>query len=151
MSTAERVERGVRALITSAVVRNASIAEELGLSLVELQILNVLALSGGASTPSAIAASARVPKPTVSRLVRRLADSGYVRTEASPTDRRSTIVRVEEAKLAEVTARFARQQDAVREALAGMGAAEREAVARFFEAMMDEPGASPGQVSDQPS
>lgn len=130
-----RVEAGIRALITGGVLRNHEVAGRLGLHAVDLQALNLVDLAGGRMTPSALAAAMRTPRSSVSRIVRRLEDAGYLHRRESPEDRRSVTVEVDRARLDAVTAEYRRQSERLRAALDGFDAGEVAVIDRFVAAL----------------
>lgn len=135
MTDQQRIEWGVRALITGGVLRNHQVAARLGLHVIDLQALNLLALAGGQLKPSALADAMRTPRTSVSRIVRRLEEAGYVRRRESPTDRRSVTVEIDHDRLAAVTSEYRRQSDQLSEVLSAFTPADTAVIARFLESL----------------
>ncbi|MFD7308758.1 MarR family winged helix-turn-helix transcriptional regulator [Promicromonospora sp. NPDC059942] len=133
MSTKERIEHGIRALITGGVLRNHEVAPRLGLHVIDLQALSLVAMAGGRMTPSALADAMRLPRSSVTRLVGRLESAGYVRRRRSDVDRRSLGVEVDQERLAAVTDQYRQQSERVDRALSGCTPDEVETIARFLD------------------
>jgi DNA-binding MarR family transcriptional regulator len=133
MQPREHIEERVRALITGGVLRNHAVAQRLGLHVVDLQVLNLLALAGGRMTPSELAEATTTPRSSITRIVRRLTDQGYTVREDSSSDRRSSAVRVVPERLAAVTTEYQQQSAHLRDVLSRFTADESEVVARFLD------------------
>ncbi|WP_306360264.1 MarR family winged helix-turn-helix transcriptional regulator [Nocardia sp. CC227C] len=112
-------------------------AQRLGLHVIDLQALNLLAIAGGSMAPSALAAAMHTPRSSVSRIVRRLGEAGYVHRRESPTDRRSVTVELDHERLADVTAEYRQQSDRLARVLAGFDDDEVAVIVRFLDAVLD--------------
>lgn len=128
----QAVEAQVRALITGGVLSNHAVAEHVGLPVVDLQMLNVLALAGGALTPSQLADAMRLPRPTVTRIVRRLAAAGYVSTQPNPGDGRSKRVEVDTSRLRALEQEYRPQSERLAGVLEGFTGDEVATIQRFL-------------------
>ncbi|MFT4234211.1 MAG: MarR family transcriptional regulator [Microbacterium sp.] len=135
MTDHQRIEWGIRALITGGALCNHQVADRLGLHVIDLQVLNLLAMAGGQLTPSALADAMRTPRTSVSRIVRRLEEAGYVSRRESPTDRRSVTVEIDHDRLAAVTSEYRRQSDHLSEVLSAFTPTETTVIARFLESL----------------
>src|SRR5687767_3011664 len=87
----------------------------------------------GPLTPSELATRERVQRPTVTRVVARLEESGYVERAADPTDGRSCLVSVSPSGRALLEAIRGRKDAYLARRLAGLDAADREALDRAAE------------------
>ncbi|MPV51247.1 MarR family transcriptional regulator [Pseudactinotalea sp. HY160] len=132
-----RVEAGIRALITGGVLHNHEVAARVGLHVLDLQVLNLLAVAGGRMTPSALAAAMHTPRSSISRIVRRLEAAGYVHRTESRDDGRSVTVHVDAERLVAITGEYRQQSDALHRALAGVDDDEVGVIARFLEGLVD--------------
>lgn len=135
MTSSEEIEKAVRRLITGGVLANAAVAQGLRLRVVDLQVLNLLALEGGRMTPTSLAMAMRLPRSSVTRLVGRLVDAGFVHRVQSATDGRSKVVEVDGPRLNEVTLMYSDQRASVRAALNRFTEEERSVVLDFLSAL----------------
>jgi DNA-binding MarR family transcriptional regulator len=87
----ERLARGVRQSIASAILFNQKIADDVGMNLRDMQVLHLLDLHGP-STPRDLARWACVTTGGMTVVLDRLEKEGYARREPNPADRRSCIV-----------------------------------------------------------
>jgi DNA-binding MarR family transcriptional regulator len=87
----ERLALSVRQAIASAILFNQKVADDVGINLRDLQVLNLLDLRGP-STPRDLARWACVTTGGMTVVLDRLEKEGYVKREANPADRRSCIV-----------------------------------------------------------
>lgn len=93
----ESLVQEVRKFIAGAILFNDQVAQELGLNSTDLQCLNILELRGRAR-PADLARACCLTTGGVTVIVDRLEKAGYVRREANPEDRRSSIVRLVPAR-----------------------------------------------------
>src|SRR5579863_680518 len=83
----------IRQLIAGAILFNQRIADQAGLSLTDVQCVNVLDLLGP-STPGQLAACTGLSTGGVTVMLDRLEKASLVKREPNPADRRSILVRV---------------------------------------------------------
>jgi DNA-binding MarR family transcriptional regulator len=119
----EAVHRGLRALMTRAVVFNHQVAEHTGLNLTDLQCLGLLQLHGP-MTAGALARSTGLTTSAITAVVDRLERSGYASRETDPADRRRVIVRLDEKQV----------EDHILPLYAPKSAGKRQVLARFSDA-----------------
>ncbi|NNH75722.1 winged helix-turn-helix transcriptional regulator [Nocardia uniformis] len=150
MSSRQQVESGIHALITGGVLHNHAAAQQLGLHAIDLQALHLLAIAGGSGAPSALAATMRTPRSSVSRIVRRLEAAGYVHRRESPHDRRSVTVEVDRDRLAAVTAEYQQPSGRLAHVLATFNDNEVAVIVRFLDALLDHdvPPGAPAQPGE---
>jgi DNA-binding MarR family transcriptional regulator len=86
-----RLALSVRQAIASAILFNQRVADDVGINLRDLQVLNLLDLHGP-STPRDLARWACVTTGGMTVVLDRLEKDHYVKREANPADRRSCIV-----------------------------------------------------------
>ena len=89
-------------LIGEAILFNEGVAGALGVSAVDLQTFGVIARHGGAITPTEVRAQTGLPASTVTRVLDRLEQRGFITRNSVPSDRRKIAVEVVESKAAEV-------------------------------------------------
>jgi DNA-binding MarR family transcriptional regulator len=94
-------------LIGEAVLFNEGVAGALGVSAVDLQTFGVIARHDGAITPSEVSAQTGLPASTVTRVLDRLEQGGFITRSGVASDRRKIAVEVVESKAAEVAQHYA--------------------------------------------
>jgi DNA-binding MarR family transcriptional regulator len=94
-------------LIGEAILFNEGVAGALGVSAVDLQTFGVIARHDGAITPSEVSAQTGLPASTVTRVLDRLEQRGFITRNSVPSDRRKIAVEVVESKAAEVAQHYA--------------------------------------------
>ena len=95
----------------------------------------------GPLTPSELADRERVKRPTATRLIANLEESGYVARTADPSDRRSSLIAVTPEGRELMRTLRTRKDAYLAQRLAGLTAAERETLARaadLLERMLEE-------------
>ena len=119
-------------LIGEAILFNEGVADALGVSAVDLQTFGVIARHGGAITPTELRAQTGLPASTVTRVLDRLEQRGFVTRSNVPSDRRKTAVAVVEAKAAEVAQHYAGKIAQIKRLNARRPAAEVAAVISYL-------------------
>lgn len=137
MAARPSVESSIRALITGGVLRNHDVAQRLDLHLIDLQALNLLAIAGGQMTPSALAEALLTPRSSVSRIVRRLEEAGYVQRRESPTDRRSVTVEIDRNRFETVASEYQQQANHLARVLSTFNDNDIAVIVRFLDALLD--------------
>jgi DNA-binding MarR family transcriptional regulator len=94
-------------LIGEAMLFNEVVAAALGLSAVDLQTFGVIGRHDGPVTPTELSAQTGLPASTVTRVLDRLEQRGFITRSGVPSDRRKVAVAVVEAKAAEVAQHYA--------------------------------------------
>jgi DNA-binding MarR family transcriptional regulator len=94
-------------LIGEAVLFNEGVASAVGVSGVDLQTFGVIARHEGAMTPTEVSAQTGLPASTVTRVLDRLEQGGFITRSSVPSDRRKIAVEVVESKAAEVAQHYA--------------------------------------------
>jgi len=107
----------VRMLIAGVILFNEKVAARVGLNSTDLQCLHLLGLQGSA-TPGELARWASLSTGGVTVVLDRLEDSGYIRREPNPADRRSTIIRPVAARLHKLDAMYRAQGEGLARVLA---------------------------------
>ena len=89
-------------LIGEAILFNEGVATALEISAIDLQTFGVIARHDGAITPSEVSAHTGLPASTVTRVLDRLQQGGFITRSSVPSDRRKIAVEVVASKAAEV-------------------------------------------------
>lgn len=136
MSSRSEVSEGVglelRRLIAGVVLFNTAMAETLGMSPVDSQVLHLLGLEDGPVTAGRLGELAHLPSSTTTRVIDRLEARGYVHRVRDTSDRRRVLVHADEKKTRELEERYDEQTTALRMALDGLSVADLEAAHRFL-------------------
>jgi DNA-binding MarR family transcriptional regulator len=94
-------------LIGEAILFNEGVASALGVSAVDLQTFGVIARHDGPITPSEVSAQTGLPASTVTRVLDRLEQRGFITRSSVPSDRRKIGLEVVASKAAEVAQYYA--------------------------------------------
>ena len=94
-------------LIGEAVLFNESVAAALDVSAVDLLTFGVIGRHDGAITPTEISEQTGLPASTVTRVLDRLEQRGFITRSSVPSDRRKIAVEVVDSKAAEVAQHYA--------------------------------------------
>ncbi|WP_405494645.1 MarR family winged helix-turn-helix transcriptional regulator [Nocardia sp. NBC_00511] len=138
-----RIQISIRQLIARAVFVNDSIARQLGLRLVDLQVLNLMSLPDGPATPGDITEMTGLPSSTTTRVLDRLEAAGFLRRVSDPADRRKVSLELDTDRLADFESRYRelRSANAARQTL--YTEAELELVAGYLEQHVADPAGQP--------
>lgn len=138
----QQIELGIRQVIALAILFNYAVAEQTGLNARDSQVLGLVQIHGPL-TAGQIATMANLPSGTVTGVVDRLEELGFVRRERDPGDRRKVIVTVDHERVyRELGHHYVGQSERLRAVLAGYDADRLEVVAAF---LRDAIAAQPGQ------
>lgn len=130
-AAADRIVLEIRRFIAASIFFNARAAEQAGLGLTDMQLLNLLQLNGP-STPGSLAAGSGLSSGGVTVALDRLARAGYLRREPNPADRRSLLVRLLPGRMRRLERLYREVEADTRRLLATLSSADLEAVIRFF-------------------
>ena len=136
VTQADRVIIEMRKFIAGAVLLNARIAEKIGLTMTDVQVISVLQLYGP-STPSNLGAATGLSSGGVTVALDRLEKAGYIRRQPNPSDRRSLMIALVPSVLAKLAKFFEGANAGARKALATLPERDLDAVIRFFERMRE--------------
>ena len=140
-SGAERiaaVELAVRKFIASSILFNHQVAQRLGLGASDAQFMHFLQLHGPL-TPGRLAELSGLTTGTVTGVVDRLEDAGFVRRERDASDRRKILVTLDEEHLWRAMAPlYAGQAQSLATVAGRYDAAQLEVIAEFLERLVDE-------------
>jgi len=99
-----QVVREVQASATMAVFFHTTMAERIGISTIEEKTLHML--SSGRLTAGELSKRTGLANASITSLIDRLEQKGYVRRERDEVDRRKVFVALQQERFAELTARF---------------------------------------------
>lgn len=132
---AERLQRDIRYLIAFSVISNEQIARDVGLNSIDQQTMGLIELVGRPMTAGEIAALAKIPTSTVTRVIDRLVAAGYVDRTSDPNDRRKVLVEINRPKLQSLWKYYEQYALDMERANAQFTVDELETVARYLELM----------------
>ncbi|WP_306362867.1 MarR family winged helix-turn-helix transcriptional regulator [Nocardia sp. CC227C] len=128
-----RIERAIRQLIARAVFVNDVVARRLGLRMIDMEVLNLVAMPGGPASHGEVAGATGLPSTSVTRVLDRLEAAGFIRREPDAKDRRRIVLVPDRGRLAAFERLYAPLRDANRARNARYPVAELESVARYLE------------------
>jgi DNA-binding MarR family transcriptional regulator len=102
-----------------------------------LRFLIAAQRQGVPATPGSVAAHLGISPAAATKLIDRLEAGGHIRRGADPDDRRRTVIEVTESTRTSARASVGRSHARRFDAVAGLSPADRRAVLRFFDALMD--------------
>src|SRR5258708_34448379 len=129
MTTA--IKHSLRALRVQLAFLNLRVGAQLDLKDVDLDCLDLLA-SHGPLSPSALARRAGLHPATITGILDRLEQGGWVARERDPADRRGVVVRAVHQRNAELVRLYSRMNAALDQICAGYSEAELEVLADFL-------------------
>ena len=119
-------------LIGEAILFNEGVAGALGVSAVDLQTFGVIARRDGAMTPTEVSEQTGLPASTVTRVLDRLEQRGFITRGSVPSDRRKIAVDVVESKASEVAQHYAGKIAQIERLIARRTPAEVAAVVSYL-------------------
>jgi len=142
------VELAVRNLIANAILFNHQVAQRVGLGASDAQFMHLLQLHGPL-TPGRLAELSGLTTGTVTGVIDRLEDAGFVRRERDASDRRKVIVTLDEERLwREMAPLYAGQAESLAAVARSYDAEQLEVIAGFLEQLVRE---APSALSDLPA
>ena len=124
----------IRHFIAGTILFNQSVADRVGLSLTDMQCINLLELLGP-STPGKLAASTGLTTGGVTVMLDRLEKAGFVKRQPNPKDRRSILVKVNARKLQKVNSFYSGINQRLETFLSERSEAEIQSVIDFLSSM----------------
>lgn len=121
-----------RSLVAALMSYSAAEGRRLGLSMVEIAVLEHLQ-SSGELTPGQIGERLALSSGTVTGLIDRLERGGYIERARHPQDRRSVVIRPVGPQTAQVRDARGSMSQELSTLAAGLSEAEREVVVRYLE------------------
>jgi DNA-binding MarR family transcriptional regulator len=135
LSPADRVADAFRRAIAMIVLFNEQVAQRTGLSLTESQFMHLLGLHG-AMTPTELGRESGLASGTVTGVLDRLEELGFVQRQRHPSDRRKVVVVLDEARVnAELAPHYAGQAALLSGVTARFEPAELEVIADFLDSL----------------
>jgi DNA-binding MarR family transcriptional regulator len=112
MSSADSNGRAWRRLVAASVLFSEALAEQLRINPTDLKCVQLAAGEEG-MTPTRLAELAGITTGAITGVLDRLERAGIAKREPDPTDRRSVVVRIDEGRVAEISALYAPLLDAL--------------------------------------
>jgi DNA-binding MarR family transcriptional regulator len=119
-------------LIGEAILFNEGVASAMGVSAVDLQTFGVIGRHAGPITPTELSAQTGLPASTVTRVLDRLEQRGFITRSSVPSDRRKIAVEVVESKAREVAQHYSGKIAQIKRLNARRPAAEVAAVISYL-------------------
>jgi DNA-binding MarR family transcriptional regulator len=137
-----RIADAMRDVISDAVLTNERIARGYGINVVDLQTLGVIMREQRGLTPGEISQLTDQPTSTVTRVLDRLENAGFVHRAPDPSDRRRTMIHPDAERLLSADDNpYAAVMEGLVRLHAGFSPDELEVVARYLETMTAAPRA----------
>lgn len=128
-----RIQRAQQNALVNAVLGNERIAREFGLLVIDLQTLHLLVLRGNVRTPKQLSQITNLPNSTVTRVLDRLENAGYLRRVHNSEDRRRINIELIAEAIEPVNSRYEQYADTLNDANANFTEEELGIVARYLE------------------
>src|SRR5713101_1123055 len=125
------IKQSLRALSIQLSLLNHQVGAHLGLNDVDLDCLDLIARHGPLG-PSALALRSGLHPATMTGVLDRLEQGGWVARERDPSDRRAVVVRVRHERTAELMRLYAGMNSFMDEICAGYDEAELTVIADFL-------------------
>ena len=133
-----RIEMAVRAFIANAILYNHQVAHRLGLGASDGQFMHLLQVHGPL-TPGRLAELSGLTTGTVTGVIDRLENAGFVRRERDASDRRKVLVELDEQHLwHQMAPLYAGQAEILAEVAGSFDAEQRDVIADFLERLVAE-------------
>ncbi|SMX94388.1 DNA-binding transcriptional regulator, MarR family [Brevibacterium sp. Mu109] len=131
----KRVRAALQHQIVHAILGNELVARQHGLRVTDLQTLHLMVLRDDIRTPRQISTATGMPTSTVTKVIDRLEQAGYVRRAPDPSDRRKTRIELIDAAIAPLQTLYG-TLDSEFDAVSGQfSTAELDTVARYLDAV----------------
>jgi DNA-binding MarR family transcriptional regulator len=131
LDVAQRITRELRLLAIHTVAYSHQASSALGLSSTESEVVNLLGLEGS-RTAGEIARATGLSSGTITGVLDRLEERGYIRRERHHTDRRKVIITADPDALARVGRMFDAHEQTLASVLGDYEADRLENVAEFL-------------------
>jgi DNA-binding MarR family transcriptional regulator len=128
-----RIQKALQGALVNAVLGNERIAREFGLLVTDLQTLHLLVLREDVRTPKQLSETTGLPTSTVTRVLDRLEEAGYVQRAHDPQDRRRINIELVGDKIAPIIGRYGQYSDSLDLANADFSEEDLSVVARYLE------------------
>lgn len=132
-----QVRAALQRQLVHAILGNERVAREHGLRVTDLQTLHLMVLRDDVRTPRQISDTTGMPTSTVTKLLDRLEEAGYIRRAPDASDRRKTRIELVDGAIAPLQTRYG-NTDAEFDALSRrFDTSELEVVARYLDAVSE--------------
>lgn len=128
-----RIQRALQGALVNAVLGNERIARELGLLVTDLQTLHLLVLREDTRTPKQLSQTTGLPTSTVTRVLDRLEQAGYLRRSDDPSDRRKVRIELVDDKIAAISGQYDQYTDVLEGINSEFTEEQLGVVARYLE------------------
>ena len=142
-SARAKLDHAFRRVVLDAVLRNDAIAMRHGLQIIDGQVLNLLTLDERTWTPTEVGAATGLPSSTITRVLDRLEQAGFVRRVRDDHDRRRVTIQPLPEKVQAMYADYAEISRSTRDLAAEFSDTELDTVARYLEAVIDSGSSRP--------
>jgi len=136
----DRIQDALVRTIANVVVFNSQVAEQLGLGVSDMQFMSYLQQEGPLS-PGRLSELSGLKSGSVTGVIDRLEQAGWVHRERDESDRRKVRVVLNEERLNAAESPYAGQAANLRRVLDTFDPLELDTIARFLERLNDPPSA----------
>jgi DNA-binding MarR family transcriptional regulator len=144
------VELAVRNVIANAILFNHQIAQRVGLGASDAQFMHLLQLHGPL-TPGRLAELSGLTTGTVTGVLDRLENAGFVTRDRDPSDRRKVIVTLDDERLwREMAPLYAGQAESLATVAGSYDAEQLEVIAEFLQRLVREAPSAPSDLPADP-
>ncbi|WGW10518.1 MarR family transcriptional regulator [Saxibacter everestensis] len=121
--------------LVHAILGNERVAREHGLRVADLQTLHLMVLREDVRTPRQISDTTGMPTSTVTKLLDRLEQAGYVRRTMDPADRRKTRIELVAEAIAPLQTLYGNTDAEFDQLSRQFSSSELQVVVRYLEAV----------------
>ncbi|MGO1841025.1 MAG: MarR family winged helix-turn-helix transcriptional regulator [Canibacter sp.] len=132
-----RVRGALQRQIVHVILGNELVARQHGLRVTDLQALHLMVLRDDIRTPRQISTVTGMPTSTVTKLIDRLEQAGYVRRAPDATDRRKTRIELINAAIAPLQTLYGTLDTEFDAVSHQFSTAELDTVARYLDAVSE--------------
>ena len=132
-----RVRGALQRQIVHSILGNELVARQHGLRVTDLQALHLMVLRDDIRTPRQISTVTGMPTSTVTKLIDRLEQAGYVRRAPDATDRRKTRIELINAAIAPLQTLYGTLDTEFDAVSHQFSTAELDTVARYLDAVSE--------------
>lgn len=124
-------------MIPSLILYNERVAREVGIPLVDAQLLHALSLETEGLTPGELRELSAQPGSSITRSIDRLEGKGFVRRVPDPGDRRSVRVVADASAMASFAPHYAHLGEQMETLAEGFTVEELETIARYLRGLTE--------------
>lgn len=127
-------------VVADLIVFNQQVADRLGMGMTDMQVVGHIQREGGAMTPGRLAELTGLSTGTITGVLDRLENAGFIRRERDPGDRRRVLLHVEATRLQrDVAPLYAAQGERLAEVVEQFAPDQRATIAAFLDALAQSP------------